>query len=842
MTSDDQRRAGRRRSRGPGQCLRTFLREHGALRGQEGLRRRRLRRLHGAASTARRCTPASTRPYRADGPRGHHGRRARHRRRPAPGAAGVRRRRRLPVRLLHGRHGRHRARRSSRRTRRATTCRALLKGNLCRCTGYRSIRDAIAGGATPSTRSPAGTRRRARCRAPAGAADRHRHRAVHARRRRRPACCTSRCCGSPHAHARIVVDRHRRGRWPLPGVRAGAHPRRRPPTRCSPPPGTRAASTTPTTPACSTTVVRFRGQRVAAVVAETARRPPSGRCRPDRGRVRGAARRLRPRGGAAPGRAAAARRQGRRTARIAEPGAQRRRRSCTARSATSTPALAARRTRVSAAPGGPSGSRTRRWRPTAPAAGSTRTAGWCCAPAPRCRSWSATSSRTSARARPPRRVRVLTGRVGGGFGGKQEMLTEDLVALAVLRTGRPVQLRVHPRPRSSPSRPCRHPMRVAVELGRRRRRHADRDAARRAQRHRRLRQPRRRRACSTAASESVALYRCPNKRVDAEAVYTNNLPVGRVPRVRPRPGDLRVESAMDELARELGIDPFELRRRNVVVPGDPLRGHRRRRDERPGHRQLRPGPVPRPGRRRRWPRAATTVPRRPGTGWSARAWRVAMIATIAAARPLRRGHRHACAPTAGTSRRRHHRVRQRHHHRAHARSSPTALGTDGRPDRHPAVRHRRGRLRHRRLRLGRHRRRRQGAAPRPRCSCAARSCRGRRAARPPERRACAPGRDGVPAPASGVLADRDRRAPARADRPRAPRRHARGRWRSTCTAFRVAVDPATGEVRILQSVQAADAGTVMNPEQLRGQVEGGVGAGASAPRCTRRSARRRRAA
>jgi CO/xanthine dehydrogenase Mo-binding subunit len=40
--------------------------------------------------------------------------------------------------------------------------------------------------------------------------------------------------------------------------------------------------------------------------------------------------------------------------------------------------------------------------------------------------------------------------------------------------------------------------------------------------------------------------------------------------------------------------------------------------------------------------------------------------------------------------------------------------------------------------------------------------------------------------------------------------------------FRVAVNPATGEVRILQSVQAADAGTVLNPEQLRGQIEGGT--------------------
>ena len=40
--------------------------------------------------------------------------------------------------------------------------------------------------------------------------------------------------------------------------------------------------------------------------------------------------------------------------------------------------------------------------------------------------------------------------------------------------------------------------------------------------------------------------------------------------------------------------------------------------------------------------------------------------------------------------------------------------------------------------------------------------------------------------------------------------------------FRVAVHEPTGEVRILQSVQAADAGFVINPAQCRGQVEGGV--------------------
>jgi CO/xanthine dehydrogenase Mo-binding subunit len=40
--------------------------------------------------------------------------------------------------------------------------------------------------------------------------------------------------------------------------------------------------------------------------------------------------------------------------------------------------------------------------------------------------------------------------------------------------------------------------------------------------------------------------------------------------------------------------------------------------------------------------------------------------------------------------------------------------------------------------------------------------------------------------------------------------------------FRVAVNPDTGELRVLKSVQAADAGRVINPLQCRGQVEGGV--------------------
>jgi CO/xanthine dehydrogenase Mo-binding subunit len=48
---------------------------------------------------------------------------------------------------------------------------------------------------------------------------------------------------------------------------------------------------------------------------------------------------------------------------------------------------------------------------------------------------------------------------------------------------------------------------------------------------------------------------------------------------------------------------------------------------------------------------------------------------------------------------------------------------------------------------------------------------------------------------------------------------------SNTQGFRVAVHRVTGEIRILYSVQAADAGVVINPAQVRGQVEGGVAQG-----------------
>jgi putative selenate reductase molybdopterin-binding subunit len=59
---------------------------------------------------------------------------------------------------------------------------------------------------------------------------------------------------------------------------------------------------------------------------------------------------------------------------------------------------------------------------------------------------------------PPDKVRVFCERVGGGFGGKQEMFVEDILALAALKTGRPVKFELT-REEQFIATSTRHPMR-----------------------------------------------------------------------------------------------------------------------------------------------------------------------------------------------------------------------------------------------------------------------------------------------------------------------------------------------------------------------------------------------
>ncbi len=169
---------------------------------------------------------------------------------------------------------------------------------------------------------------------------------------------------------------------------------------------------------------------------------------------------------------------------------------------------------------------------------------------------------------PPDRVRVICERVGGGFGGKQEMLVEDIVALAVLRTGRPVRLELS-RAEQFAATTSRHPFRVRIRLG------ADANGMLTAMDMDVL--------SDTGAygnhaggvlfhgcTESIAVYRCPNKRVSGRAVYTNTPPAGAFRGYGLSQTNFAVESAMDGLAARLGIDPATLRARNITRPGDKM--------------------------------------------------------------------------------------------------------------------------------------------------------------------------------------------------------------------------------------------------------------------------------
>ncbi|MFI5759624.1 molybdopterin-dependent oxidoreductase [Streptomyces sp. NPDC051563] len=163
-------------------------------------------------------------------------------------------------------------------------------------------------------------------------------------------------------------------------------------------------------------------------------------------------------------------------------------------------------------------------------------------------------------------VRVVAGRVGGGFGGKQEMLTEDIVVLAALKLRRPVKLEFT-RAEQFYGATTRHPFKITVKIG------AKKDGTLTALRIRVL--------SNTGAygnhgpavmfhsvGESFAVYKAPNKEVEAYSVYTNGVPAGAFRGYGLGQVLFAVESVMDELAVRLGMDPLALREKNVIGPGD----------------------------------------------------------------------------------------------------------------------------------------------------------------------------------------------------------------------------------------------------------------------------------
>ena len=167
---------------------------------------------------------------------------------------------------------------------------------------------------------------------------------------------------------------------------------------------------------------------------------------------------------------------------------------------------------------------------------------------------------------PISRIRVIKPRIGGGFGGKQEIILDDLCAYIALKTGRPVFMELKRDEEFFASR-TRHPQHITVKTG------LTKDGKIVANEMRVL--------ANTGAygthgltvqsntgSKTLPFYRSPNLRYLADVAYTN-LPVAGAMRGYGAPqGYFALESHMDEIARAMGMDPMELRRKNVVRVGD----------------------------------------------------------------------------------------------------------------------------------------------------------------------------------------------------------------------------------------------------------------------------------
>ena len=170
---------------------------------------------------------------------------------------------------------------------------------------------------------------------------------------------------------------------------------------------------------------------------------------------------------------------------------------------------------------------------------------------------------------PKRQVRVIKPRVGGGFGAKQSGCNEPFAAFAAMRTGRPCVC-TYTRAETMSCSNTRHEMVLTVRMG------AKRDGTICAiDLH----------ALSNAGAygyhgtttvtlvggKALPIYNpVAASRFSYDVVYTNTTPGGAYRGYGATQGCFAVESAVNEMADELGMDPCELRLKNLVKPGETL--------------------------------------------------------------------------------------------------------------------------------------------------------------------------------------------------------------------------------------------------------------------------------
>jgi selenium-dependent xanthine dehydrogenase len=176
---------------------------------------------------------------------------------------------------------------------------------------------------------------------------------------------------------------------------------------------------------------------------------------------------------------------------------------------------------------------------------------------------------------PETEIRVRGTLIGGGFGGKEDIMGQIHAALLAQATGRPVRI-LYDRAESMLAHPKRHATVIRIKTG------ARRDGTLTAVQAELVGDAGAYASLSTkvltrATTHATGPYQVPHAKIDCYAMYTNNPPAGAFRGFGVTQSALAVESNMDILAHELGMDPLELRRVNalrvgsVTATGQPLR-------------------------------------------------------------------------------------------------------------------------------------------------------------------------------------------------------------------------------------------------------------------------------
>lgn len=167
------------------------------------------------------------------------------------------------------------------------------------------------------------------------------------------------------------------------------------------------------------------------------------------------------------------------------------------------------------------------------------------------------------------RIQVVQTTTGGAFGGKEEypsMIACHTALLALHAGGRPVKM-IYQRSEDLRVTPKRHPSRTLLRVGANAEgelQFLDMDFAIDGGAYRTLSPV----VLSRGVIHGPGPYRWPNVRVRGRAVFTNHPPFGAFRGFGAPQSIFALEVALDQLAVKLGIDPEELRRKNLLRPGD----------------------------------------------------------------------------------------------------------------------------------------------------------------------------------------------------------------------------------------------------------------------------------